>query len=425
MQPVGRQDTSSFALLLIGGSGLVSAARGMSIAFLAVRLQQAFGLSPALIGALLGIGPLLGAAAAPFVGALSDQIGRRLILIIVLLSMTLSLVGMALAQSIAAFSVAQIVAAVAGAIYEPVSRALMSDVCPEQQRLRLFSWRYLATNLGWGVGPLIGVTVGAASTSLFLVASLAYAVYAVALALMVGEAVAHRPNCAAETARTSTSIMAGLALAIRDRRLTFFLAGGSLLLAVHGQWSVSLSQYLTGSMAEGIRFFALLVSVNAVVVILANQPSQFVITRAGALPSLVLGCLLFLAGEVGFLLSGGLWGLVAAMVLFSLGEVLAVPAEYMLIDHIADDTNRGSYFGAQAITSVGNFAGPTFGGMMLAIYGGPGMFLFFAFLAAVSALLFVVGNRMPPPRLSVERQTVNETGPPGLSRAVSPAIWSL
>lgn len=261
------------------------------------------------------------------------------------------------------------------------------------------------------------------STELFLIAGLAYAAYAVALALMAREAVVQRPGHTTKAEGASAPILDSLVLAIRDRRLTFFLAGGSLLLAVHGQWSVSLSQYLTGSIKDGIQVFALLVSANAVVVLLGNQPSQFIIARAGALSSLVLGCLLFLAGEVGFLLAGSLWGLVAAMIIFSLGEVLVVPAEYMLIDRIADDTNRGSYFGAQAIASVGNFAGPTFGGMMLATYGGPRMFLFFAFLAAASALLFVVGHRMPPPRFAAERRAVNGMEPPGLSRLALPAVW--
>ncbi|MBB3387301.1 hypothetical protein FHT82_000021 [Rhizobium sp. BK275] len=47
----------SYVLFLIAGSGLVTIARAMTLSFLAIKLQQSFGLGPAMIGALLGIGP--------------------------------------------------------------------------------------------------------------------------------------------------------------------------------------------------------------------------------------------------------------------------------------------------------------------------------------------------------------------------------
>ena len=144
----------NYVLLLIAGSGFVTIARAMTLSFLAIKLQQSFGLGPAMIGALLGIGPLLGALTAPFAGTLSDRVGRKTVLVLTLLSMALALVGMGLAETVVAFCIAQIAAAVALAIYEPISRALMSDVCPEPLRLKYFSWRYTATNVG--LGPASG-----------------------------------------------------------------------------------------------------------------------------------------------------------------------------------------------------------------------------------------------------------------------------
>jgi MFS family permease len=122
----------------------------MTLSFLAVKLQQSFGLGPAMIGALLGIGPLTGAVAAPFAGTLSDKVGRKTVLTHTLLFMAVALIGLGLAQTVLAFCITQIIAAVALAIYEPISRALMSDVCPQPLRLKYFSWRYTAR---MSVGP--------------------------------------------------------------------------------------------------------------------------------------------------------------------------------------------------------------------------------------------------------------------------------
>ena len=96
-------DQRIYILFLIAGSGLVTVARAMTLSFLAIKLQQTFGLGPAMIGAILGAGPLVGALTAPFAGAISDKVGRKTILTITLLSMALALVGMGTAETVLAF----------------------------------------------------------------------------------------------------------------------------------------------------------------------------------------------------------------------------------------------------------------------------------------------------------------------------------
>jgi MFS family permease len=389
----------NYVLFLVAGAGLVNVARAMTLSFLAIKLQQSFGLGPAMIGMLLGIGPLVGAVAAPFAGSLSDKVGRKTVLTLTLLSMALAMVGMGVAETVLAFCLAQIVAAVAIAINEPISRALMSDVCPEPLRLKYFSWRYTAINFGFAVGPLIGIAAGAASTTLFIIAGIVYALFALALHLL--KVPLHR-SAAEPASAPGLSVLESIRTAIRDPRLAFFVGGGTLLIAVYGQWSATLAPYLSGSIAGGVEIFAYIVSINGAVVLIGNPFARRFIERAGALNALVIGCLLFLAGELGFLVSSGLWGLAISMVVFTIGEILVVPSEYMLVDGISNDRNRGSYFGAHSFSTVGNFVGPTLGGLMLGAFGGPGMFLLFAGFAVISAILFAVGTRMPPPRASVE-----------------------
>ena len=390
------------ALLLIAGSGVVTIAKGMSLTFLAIRLQRDFGLSPAGIGALIGAGPLLGAIVSPFAGTLSDRIGRKGVLTAALFMAGLALAGLGLAQSIAAFALAHIVSAVAAAVYEPVARALMSDAAPEHLRLKVFSWRYLAINAGWAIGPLIGVWVGAAYSTLFVSAGVMHVAFGLVLFFTVPEA-GNRQMIQTKGASQASGGWRGLVAALRDRRLVFFVIGGTLLLAVHGQWSVTLSQYLNTGFADGVTLFALLVSTNAATVLIASTPARFVIERIGALPALSLGCLLFLLGEIGFAASSGMEMLVASMILFTIGEVLVVPSEYVLVDGISDAGNRGTYFGAHSLSSVGNFLGPLIGGLALGTVGGAGMFLLFALLSAASALLFAIGHSMPPPRPETAR----------------------
>jgi MFS family permease len=399
----------NYVVFLVAGAGLVNVARAMTLSFLAIKLQQTFGLGPAMIGVLLGIGPLVGAVAAPLAGSLSDKVGRKTVLTLTLLSMALAMVGMGIADTVLAFCLAQIVAAVAIAINEPISRALMSDVCPEPMRLKYFSWRYTAINFCFAVGPLIGIAAGAASTTLFVIAGIVYALFALALHLLK---VPLHHSVAEPAAAPRISVLQSIKTAIRDPRLAFFVGGGTLLVAVHGQWSATLAPYLAGNISGGVEIFAYIVSINGAVVLLGNPFARRFIERAGALNALVIGCLLFLAGELGFLACGGLWGLAVSMAIFTIGEILVVPSEYMLVDGIANDRNRGSYFGAHSFSTVGNFIGPTLGGLMLGAFGGPGMFLLFAAFAAASAILFAIGTRMPPPKASPALTPAAASGDP-------------
>lgn len=114
-------------------------------------------------------------------------------------------------------------------------------MCPQPLRLKYFSWRYTATNAGWAIGPLIGITAGAASTTLFIIAGAVYVAFAVALHLL--HVPIHRSDDVPQ-ATAPVPLLESLSAAIRDPRLAFFVGGGTLLMAVYGQWSATLARTL-------------------------------------------------------------------------------------------------------------------------------------------------------------------------------------
>lgn len=380
------------ALFLVIVAGLVSIARAMTLSFLAIKLQQTFGLGPATIGFLLGLGPLIGAVAAPFAGSISDRVGRRFVLTVTLILMACAMIGMGLAETVFSFCLAQSGAYVAISVYGSISRALMSDICAEPDRLKYFSWRYTASNIGWAVGPLIGVWAGIASTGLFIAAGTLYATLAIGLQLLrlPGR---ERADCQASK---QVSLIKSVIAAMRDRQLAFFISGSTLLIAVYGQWPATLAPYVTQNVTGGVEIFAYLVSINGVVVLTGNPIARRLIGRAGPLGALLGGCALLCFGQVGFLASTGLTGFAVSMVIFTAGEILVVPSEYIMVDRISYAQNRGSYFGAHSLSTVGGFLGPAVGGATLGVFGGPAMFVMFAGAAAFGALFFILGTNIKP-----------------------------
>lgn len=380
-------------LFLVVGSGIVTIARAMTLSFLAIKLQGTFGLGPAMIGFLLGLGPLLGALAAPFAGSISDRVGRQALLKLTLMGLSVSMIAMGFAQTVFAFCFAQTVAAISTALYGPISRALLSDICSKPVRLKYFSWRYTASNAGWVVGPMIGIAAGIGASNLFIAAGCVYTLLALVLQFLKLPRVERRDN---HLQSPSAPLLNGIKVAFTDRRLIFFVSGGTLLIAVYGQWSATMASYLSLNIAGGAEIFAALVSINGLVVLMGNTISRRVVERVGALVGLVTGCVLLVLSHMGFMVSATFAGFAVSMVVFTLGEILIVPSDYMLVDGIANDENRGSYFGAHAISTVGGFLGPTLGGVTLAVAGGVAMFTLFACFAATSAIFFAKGTRIPP-----------------------------
>ncbi|MDA9406431.1 hypothetical protein XH80_06690 [Bradyrhizobium sp. CCBAU 45384] len=375
--------------LLIGGSGIVSVARGMSLTFLAVKLQEDFMLTPASVGAVLGIGPFVAAFATPFVGNLSDVLGRKRLLVTVLALITSSLATISVTQSVAIFVAAQAVGSVSSFVFEPLSRAALSDASSQEHRLQLFSWRYLAINVGWGIGPLVALLLGPATALLFIVSSIIYAVVTVAFTLIIPS---DRFSDDERRSHTAPPMLIAFRNARRDARLLLYAMGGLLILAVHGQWTVTLSQYMNGSIKGGLEIFSFMVTTNAAVVLLANRPAKVAIQYLGEIRSLMIGVFFFALGTLGFALSDSALSFIVSMAIFSLGEVLVVPSEFVAVDRLCNIENRGTYFGVHSMSSMGNFVGPFAAGYLLGQAGGSFMFGFLALLVISGGLLYLIGS---------------------------------
>lgn len=96
---------------------------------------------------------------------------------------TLVFVGFAFADAIWVFFFMNALNGLCRALFEPTSKALLSDVTPSSIRLFVFNLRYTAINIGVIFGPLLGLYLGSSKTTFpFLVAALIYLLYGLTLA---------------------------------------------------------------------------------------------------------------------------------------------------------------------------------------------------------------------------------------------------
>ncbi|GAA4719337.1 MDR family MFS transporter [Brevibacillus fulvus] len=380
-----------FVYFLLLGTVLVSLASSMAVPFLAVYLASSLHLDAVTIGIILGAGPLTAMFGGFIGGTLSDLFGRKNFMILALSALGFVFVALTEVVNPVGLLLLSILQGLGSSFFGTISKALMGDLTPQHKRYRLFSTRYVAVNLGFSIGPMTGAFLGiAGSVTTFLATGILYFLYAVVLICLFRKYQVKE----AKSADTEKVSLFGACQVVRnDKALLLFILGSVLLTTVFGQMSVTLSQYLAKGMESGIELFGLLMSINGITVLLTQVFITKWSERYTLFQRIVAGSLLFACGEVGFAFSNSWFSFILFMIIFTLGEILVVPAEYAQIDQITPPGMRGTYYGAQGFNELGNFLGPWAGGMILSAYGGQPMFLTMALISLVSLIFYTAGRK--------------------------------
>ncbi|MET3668085.1 Tet(A)/Tet(B)/Tet(C) family tetracycline efflux MFS transporter [Caulobacter sp. 1776] len=112
-------------------------------------------------GAFLGLYALMQFLCAPVLGAISDKVGRRPVLLVSLAGAAIDYVFMALAPSLAWLFVGRAIAGITGANLA-VAQAYIADITPEEQRARRYGLFSAMFGIGFILGPVLGGFLGAA-----------------------------------------------------------------------------------------------------------------------------------------------------------------------------------------------------------------------------------------------------------------------
>jgi hypothetical protein len=197
-------------------------------------------------------------------------------------------------------------------------------------------------NIGWTVGPPIG--------TLLVMYSLQLPFWLAAFA----------PRCrwslssftckkrGADTSQKTTPWQPSVLL--KDRALFWYTLSGLLASYVGGSFASCISQYVLAANADSdfAQVVAVVLPVNAAVVVTLQY--AWAQAASGEYSPLNGGWYaLFVLGLGGFMFSGEnlvYWG---SRRIFTLGEIIYAPGEYMLIDNIAPPGMKASYFSAQAL----------------------------------------------------------------------------
>jgi MFS family permease len=342
------------------------------------------------VGLLLGIAVFVATLLSLYGGYIIDRFEKRRLLILSMASSAVGLVLLTFAENLYLTTITLIVTETASSLFLIGSKAILSDNLAVGQRAKAFSLSYTLTNIGYAVGPMLGVLIaGTFASAPFLIAA---AIAFFSIFLMTG--VPRDPASVPVTGR-ALSFLKTLITLKNDRTLILFTAGCLLSTVVHGRFTFYLSQYLlvTSNPRHTMEIMAALLACNAISVILLQYQIGRVLKREQLRQWIVAGTSLFILGLIGFSLADSLVSWCVAMFIFTLGEIIIYPAEFLFVDTLAPEELRGSYYGAQNLAALGGALSPVICGFMLMHTPAPTMFYALSALAALGGLLCYISGR--------------------------------
>jgi MFS family permease len=352
--------------------------RAITSPLLTLFLSNRLGLNQQDVGLLMGIAVFLATLLGLYGGYIIDRMDKRRLLIMAMISSGVGFALLTLARDVYLTTLTLVITEAASALFLIGSKAIISENLPVGMRARVFSLRYTFTNIGYALGPMLGVIIaGYAPLAPFLIASI---IALSSVLLMVGIA----PTTGTGPARHHT-FLDTLRLIRKDRTLVLFTTGSLLSTIVHGRFTLYLSQFLlvTHSQADALQILSAILACNAVTVILLQYQIGRLLKREQLGRWICVGVGLFVIGLLGFSFSYSVMNWCIAMFIFTVGEMIIYPAEYLFVDTIAPQPLRGSYYGAQNLAAFGGALSPVICGYLL--LNAPATSMFYA-LATLTTL---------------------------------------
>lgn len=371
--------------LLLATTFTLTVARAITLPYLVVYLAENFQLAVGQIGLLIGGALIVASLLSLYGGHLVDTVRNHTLVSASSLVFAMAFVAAIASRSALLFFLCLVLINLALAVVDIAAKAGFCALLPVAQRAEVFAIKYTLSNIGYAVGPMLGVAMLEFDDHLPFIAS---ALTGLGMCLAYWRLGDRGLQASAQEQPSAGFAQVALGLA-RDRRLVCFTLGGVLSAVVFGQFTAYLSQYLvvTSSASEAARLVGYLVTTNAVTVIALQYLIGRRIGRQQLMPWLLAGMALFIAGLLGFAMAGSVVAWCLAMLVFTLGEIIVIPAEYMFIDLIAPEHLRGVYYGAQNLSNLGAALGPVMVGFALGRWW-PGVIFYLLVMSVILAGVF-------------------------------------
>ena len=288
---------------------------------------------------LYGLGKL---AAAPSGGYLADRIGPRRATALSMFSSAASILVLSRADGLRAIFVLAAIAGLTSELYRPSTTALLSAIVDEEHRVTAFGLYGLATNAGLTIGPALGGLLAEHSFGALFVVDAASSAVCGAIALRALPET-KSPNPRARRHRGALRAIA------RDRVLIRLLVVLTLTNVLLFQAQTTLPLWIRELGFSSATYGALL-ALNGGLNATLQLPISALSSRFAQHRAMAAGCALIAVGFGVLGLVHSVFLLFAAVVVWTLGELINWPLGAAYVASLAPKELAGRYAGARSFT---------------------------------------------------------------------------
>lgn len=332
--------------MVVGANFLAIAARMSLVQFLGIYFNRRVGLDVALVGLGFLCESLARGLLAPMFGALSDRVGRRVLLLFSALATGVILPCFLLVDGPAALLIWSIALGTTGAINMPVASALLLDLAPPDRRQSVLALNYTVMSVAYTLGVVPAGFIAQQGYGFLAAGSAAGYVLVAAL-----YAAALRGPLPMEKAAAGSSVVRDTLSAFLDPRFALFaaiafvfpLSMGMLVLA-SPLWGADagLKEGYIGVVLGANSILVALLALPVATRIEAHGPFRF-LGLAGAIVAAALACYALVPGADSALLAG--------TIVYSFGEVIFSSAVPAAVARLAPPGRRGAYQGGWTLVA--------------------------------------------------------------------------
>lgn len=375
--------------LLLSATLILTLARAITLPYLVIYLSGSFSLSVADIGLVVGSTLIIGSLLSLYGGFLVDKMSSYRLILGFSGVFTLGFLGTFLARDLWLFYSCLVLINLAYAVIDIAVKSGFGSLLPVTDRSEVFSIKYTLTNIGYAVGPFLGAAMAKLDISLPFLLSAGLGAGFFFIYFVWG----NRYLNATDEVQQPVPFLAVGKLLLQDYRLVCFTLGGLLSAVVFGQFTAYLSQYLVviATPESTYQIISTVVATNALMVISLQYAIGRRISHRHLNLWLAAGLSMFMMGLAGFAQSTSILLWVISMAIFTVGEIIVFPVEYMFIDRIAPDNLRGMYYGAQNLSNLGAALGPVLCGVVLATQPPHYIFYMLALFIVAGGMFYILG----------------------------------
>jgi MFS transporter, DHA1 family, tetracycline resistance protein len=310
--------------------------------------------------------------AAPYLGRLSDRMGRRPVLMLSLACSVLSYLWLAAAPYLWMLFAARLLAG-AGAGNIATAQAYIADVTTPEKRAKGMGMIGAAFGLGFTVGPAIGGLLAGSDVAhahLARPALLAALLSAIAFAITSARLSESRPPSAQvveERPSRVALVMGALERPMLGRLIFLFFVTVSAFAGMETTFALWANRkFGWGPEQIGLIFFY----IGILLACLQGGAIGHLSRRFGEERLITWGAAVIGIGLLGVAFAGSLWAVLIVTGLLSIGFGLLNPSVSSLVSRLAGSDERGGILGvSQSASSLARILGPAVAGAVFSLWG--------------------------------------------------------